>query len=72
MRPNVGGLDRTARIVIGIALALVAALAPLDMTWRIAALVVAVIALATATVRFGRVNALLGINTCEPKPGGKA
>lgn len=62
---NVGGIDRTARIVLGIVLLIVGLAAPIDMTWRIVALVIAAIALVTATVRFCPANAILGINTCE-------
>ncbi len=65
MKSNVGGIDRTLRIVVGIVLLLVGLLAPLEMTWRIVALVVAAIALVTAFVRFCPINAMLGINTCE-------
>jgi hypothetical protein len=65
MKSNVGGIDRTLRIIVGIVLLLVGLLAPLDMTWRIVALVVAAIALVTAFVRFCPINAMLGINTCE-------
>jgi hypothetical protein len=68
MKCNVGGIDRTGRIVLGIVLLLVGLTAPIEMTWRIAALVIAAIALVTATVRFCPVNAMLGINSCE---GGK-
>lgn len=65
MKCNVGGIDRTGRIVIGIVLLLVGLAAPLDMIWRIVALVIAAIALLTGIVRFCPVNAILGINTCE-------
>lgn len=65
MKSNVGGIDRTLRIIVGIVLLLVGLLAPLEMTWRIVALVVAAIALVTAFVRFCPINAMLGINTCE-------
>lgn len=65
MKPNVGGLDRNARLVVGIVLLVIGVAAPLDMTWRIIALVVAAIALVTATVRFCPVNAILGVNTCK-------
>ncbi len=67
MKHNVGGIDRTARIVLGIVLLLVGLVAPIAMTWRIAALVIAAIALVTAAVRFCPANAILGINTCEDK-----
>lgn len=63
MKLNVGGIDRSARFVIGIALAAVAFIAPIDMIWRIIAGVIAAIALVTAVVQFCPANALLGINT---------
>jgi len=69
MKCNVGGIDRTGRIVIGIVLLLVGLAAPLDMIWRIVVLIVAAIALLTGIVRFCPANAILGINTCER--GGK-
>lgn len=65
MKCNVGGIDRTGRIVIGITLLVVGLLAPLEMAWRVAALVIASIALITAVVRFCPANAIFGINTCE-------
>lgn len=65
MKCNVGGIDRTGRIVIGIVLLLVGLAAPLDTIWRIVVLIVAAIALLTGIVRFCPANAILGINTCE-------
>lgn len=63
MKLNVGGMDRTARFVVGVALAAVALLLPMDMTLRVVAGVVAAIALVTAAVQFCPANALLGIDT---------
>lgn len=65
MKCNVGGVDRTGRIVIGIVLLVVGLAAPVEMAWRVAALVIAAIALVTAVVRFCPANAIFGINTCE-------
>ncbi|BCB27485.1 hypothetical protein SKTS_23710 [Sulfurimicrobium lacus] len=65
MKCNVGGMDRTGRIVLGIVLLVVGLLAPIDTMWRIVALVIAAIALVTAIVRFCPANAIFGINTCE-------
>ncbi len=62
MKRNVGGIDRTGRIVIGIVLLVVALAAPIEMAWRIVA---AAVALVTAIVRFCPANAIFGINTCE-------
>lgn len=67
MKCNVGGIDRTSRIVLGIALLIIGLVAPIEMTWRIVALVIAAIALVTATVRFCPANEILGINSCEGK-----
>lgn len=65
MKCNVGGIDRTGRIVLGIVLLIVGLAAPIELIWRIVVLVVAGIALVTAIVRFCPANAILGINTCE-------
>ncbi len=71
MKPNVGGLDRTARIVIGVVLLLIAGLAPVTTVWKIIAIVVAVIALATAGFRYCPINAAMGVNTAAPRDEGK-
>ncbi len=65
MKCNVGGIDRTARIVLGIALLGVGFFVQLEMTWRIVVLVVAAIALITAFVRFCPINAMLGLDTSK-------
>jgi hypothetical protein len=65
MKPNVGGMDLNARIVLGIGLLLVGLIAPISTVWQIVALVVAAIALVTAIVRFCPANYLFGINTCK-------
>jgi hypothetical protein len=63
MKRNVGGIDRNIRIVLGIALLVVGLAAPIEMTWRIVALVIAAIALVTAAVGMCPANAILGIDT---------
>lgn len=68
MRCNVGGIDRTGRLVIGIVLLLLGLLAPMAATARTIILVLAVIALATGIIRYCPANALLGINTCGKSP----
>lgn len=65
MKCNVGGIDRTVRIVLGVVLLIVGLAAPVELIWRIVALVVAGIALVTAAVRFCPANAVMGINSCE-------
>lgn len=71
MKCNVGGIDRTSRIVLGIVLLVIGLLAPLELTWRIVVLIVAAVALITATVRFCPANAMFRINTCEGADEGK-
>ncbi len=68
MKHNVGGMDRTSRIVIGILLLLIAFFGPIGMAWRIVALIIAAIALITAAVRYCPLNAALGVDTSEHKP----
>ena len=74
MQCNVGGIDRTGRIVVGIVLLLVGLLAPMALAWRVLVLVVAAIALVTGIVRYCPLNAAFGIDTCGQKklggPGG--
>jgi hypothetical protein len=65
MKPNVGGMDRSARIALGILLLVIGLAAPVGAMWQIVLLVVAAVALVTAAVRFCPANALLGINTCK-------
>lgn len=62
---NVGGSDKIARIVVGVVLVAAAAFAPMTAGWRIAALVVAGIAIITALTGFCLLNKLLGVNTCQ-------
>ena len=56
---NVGGADKSIRIVIGIALIAFAFLANVDVIWKEVAGGAAAIALIT--------NSLLGINSCKQK-----
>jgi hypothetical protein len=65
MKPNVGGMDRNGRIVLGVVLLIIGLAAPVGAMWQIVLLVLAAVALVTAFVRFCPANALLGINTCK-------
>ncbi len=67
MKCNVGGNDRTIRIVLGIVLAGVGLFAQLEMTWRVIVLVIAVILLATATMRYCPINDMLDVDTSGKK-----
>lgn len=62
---NVGGADKTIRIIVGIVMIVLMLFADLDATWEVVAGVVAAISLVTAFVGFCPLNKLLGINTCR-------
>lgn len=72
MKCNVGGLDRSARIVIGVLLLLVGIFAPLNSAWQTVVFVIAAIALVTAAIGFCPANAIVGINTCKPRRTGSS
>ena len=70
MEQNVGGLDRTARLVLGpllvlVGLAAVVELLPLGMPVAAAALLVGLIFVVTGLTRTCVLNSLLGIDTSE-------
>ena len=65
MTRNVGGADKKARLVIGVAAAAVALLVNVGTTIQLVLFVVAAIALVTALVGFCPLNRILGINTCK-------
>lgn len=68
MRANVGGSDRTVRIVLGLALLLLSYFV-LSGTLAVVGYVLAAVGLVTGLVRFCPVNALLGIDTCPRAEG---
>lgn len=65
MKCNVGGIDRTGRIVLGTALLIIGLVVPMEMAWRILTLGVAAVALATAILRFCPANWVFGIDSCK-------
>lgn len=64
---NVGGTDKTVRLIVGILLVAVGLLADLGTTWTIVVYAAAVIALLTAFVGYCPLNALFGRDTCAPQ-----
>jgi fatty acid desaturase len=66
MTPNVGGFDRIARIVVGLALIAFAVLAPATISWKWVGYI-GVVPLLTALVGFCPAYTLLGLNTCPMK-----
>ena len=72
MTCNVGGVERTIRIVVGVALLAVGAFAGLSPAAAAVAFVVGTIALVTGAVGFCPAWKLLGINSCPIKPSGKS
>lgn len=65
MKCNVGGADRTFRFVLGAALVGVGLFVEMSEGLRIAAFVVAAIAIGTAAIRYCPANAVFGIDTCR-------
>lgn len=67
MECNVGGMDRTIRVILGIVLIAVGVLYLSGLT-AIIAYIIAAIALITAAIAYCPLNKLLGVNTCKLKP----
>jgi uncharacterized membrane protein HdeD (DUF308 family) len=63
MTKNVGGMERTIRVVVGIVLLALAFLHVITGTLAIAAYVVGAIALLTGTIRYCPAWSIFGINT---------
>lgn len=63
MKPNVGGIDRILRIVVGIALIAWALMGGPVWAW------VGIVPLATALINFCPLYTLIGVNTSEKKEG---
>lgn len=70
MSCNVGGIERTIRVLLGAALLWLALVHVVTGGWAIVFYVVAAIALVTGLVGFCPAWKLLGINTCAVKPAG--
>jgi hypothetical protein len=71
MTCNVGVVERSIRIVLGIILLAVGVLAGLPPWGTAAAYVVGAVALVTGAVGFCPAWKLFGINTCPPNVSGK-
>lgn len=62
MQANVGGMDKIARIVVGLALLATTVAGPRTL-WGL----IGIVPLATALVNFCPAYTLLGVNTCDRK-----
>jgi hypothetical protein len=69
MTRNVGMTERTIRIIVGVALLLVAFLTGLPAWGMILAGIIGAVALVTGAVGFCPAWKLLGLNTCAREPG---
>jgi len=65
MTANVGNIDRIVRAALGVVLLLAALFGGLAGTWMYVALLVGVVLLGTAGMRFCPAYRLLGMNTCK-------
>jgi hypothetical protein len=66
---NVGGMDRTIRIVLGLLFLSIGLLGNLGTAGKTISFVLAAIGLVTGFVQFCPLSALLGINTCKTSRG---
>lgn len=64
MTANIGNIDRIARFVLG-ALALILGLTSFGGTAQVIAIIVGLLLIGTAAMRFCAAYRLLGINTCK-------
>ena len=71
MNCNIGGIERTIRINLGLILLLIGYFAGLPTWGSVAAYLLGAVALITGAVRICPVWFLLGINTCEPETRAK-
>lgn len=71
MTCNVGGIEKPIRIVGGLVLIGVGALAELPPMGMGIALAVGAVFLVTGAIGYCPLTSLLGINTCHPASGGK-
>ena len=67
MKPNIGTIDRTIRAIVGIAALAAWFFGMVEGTLAIVALVVGVMLIATAVIRWCPPYALLGLNTGASK-----
>lgn len=64
MKCNVGGMDRAARLTVGVVLLLVGFFAPIPAGWQIIVFILAAVALVTGLARYCPLNAAIGLDTC--------
>jgi len=67
MKTNVGGIDRTIRLVAGLALIAVGALGLVASPWNIVAMGAGAVFVLTSVVSFCPLYTILGINSCPVK-----
>jgi len=72
MSCNIGGLERTIRISLGVILLLIGYLARLPTWGTVVVYLLGAVALITGAVRFCPLWLVLGINTCTPKESAKS
>ena len=69
MIQNVGGMDRTARIVGGLIFLMIGLLVPMITVLKVIVYLLAAVGLVTGILQLCPVNALMGINTKKSKTG---
>lgn len=64
---NVGGVDRTIRMIVGVVLAAIAYFGILPGVYAIVAYIIAAVAFVTGLVKFCPAYAIVGISSCKAK-----
>lgn len=67
---NVGGVEKGFRLVLGVALLVIALTGLVSGTAGLVLIALGVIALVTGAISFCPITHLMGISTCKPTEGG--
>ncbi len=67
MTSNIGKPDRIVRFVLGFVLLVIALVGPINGLAAVVVLIIGLVMLATATIRFCPLYRLLGIQTCQSR-----
>jgi len=67
MKANVGGLDRIVRLMLGLGLSAIGAMALVAAPWSYVAMGAGAVFVVTSAIRFCPLYTILGINSCPLK-----
>ena len=67
MKANIGGFDRIVRLMLGLGLSAVGAMAMVAAPWSYVAMAAGAVFVVTSAIRFCPLYTILGINSCAAK-----